>query len=64
MRNLIPAAAAVLLFSSFYSVSADGGAAPAGGLQQGGGRGRGTFPNTQRELASPEVIERERAPPA
>ena len=58
MRNLIPAAAAVLLFSSFYSVSADGGAAPAGGLQQGGGRGRGTFPNTQRELASPEVIER------
>ena len=58
MRNLIPAAAAVLLFSSLYSVSADGGAPPSGALQQGGGRGRGTFPNTQRELASPELIER------
>jgi cytochrome c oxidase cbb3-type subunit 3 len=58
MRNLIAAAAAALLCSSLYSVSADGGASPASAPQQGGGRGRGTFPNTQRELASPEVIER------
>jgi cytochrome c oxidase cbb3-type subunit III len=63
MRNLIPAAAAVLLVSSLYSVSADGRAPAAGGLPaaggiQQGGRGRGTFPNTQRELASPELIER------
>jgi cytochrome c oxidase cbb3-type subunit III len=57
MRNLIAAAAAVLLCSSLYAASPDGGA-PRAGAQQGGGRGRGTFPNTQRTLASPEVIER------
>jgi cytochrome c oxidase cbb3-type subunit 3 len=58
MRHLIAAAAALLLLTSFSSVSADGRAPQAGGPPQGGGRGRGTFPAQQRELASPETIQR------
>lgn len=60
MRNLGLAAAAALLVSSIYSVAgAQGPPAqpPAGGAPQGG-RGRGTFPNTQRALADPAVIQR------
>jgi cytochrome c oxidase cbb3-type subunit 3 len=57
MRHTIAAAAAALLVTSLYSVSATA-RAPQGPPQQGGGRGRGTFPAQQRELASPEVIER------
>jgi cytochrome c oxidase cbb3-type subunit 3 len=58
MRNVIPAAAAVLFLTSFFSVSAQVPVPQGAGQPPGGGRGRGTFPAQQRELASPEVIER------
>jgi cytochrome c oxidase cbb3-type subunit 3 len=71
MRNLVLAAAAAVLTSTIYSgVAAQGppaGGAPQGGAQggaqgrgAGGGQGRGgqTFPNRQRELADPAVIQR------
>lgn len=62
MRNLVLAAAAVLLVTSIYSVAgAQGPPQPPAGVQgqpPAGGRGRGTFPAQQRPLAAPDVIER------
>ena len=68
MRNVVLAAAAAVLTTAVYSgVAAQGppagppqGGAPAGAQGRGAGQGRGgqTFPNRQRELADPAVIQR------
>src|SRR5918995_1613272 len=59
MRNSVLAAAAALLISSMYSVAgAQGPAAQPPGAPQGGRGGGQTFPNRQRQLADPAVIER------
>ncbi|HET7697439.1 MAG TPA: c-type cytochrome [Vicinamibacterales bacterium] len=63
MRNFVLAAAAAVLTSAIYSgVAAQGppaGGAPPGGRGQGpGGRGGQTFPNRQRQLADPAIIQR------
>ena len=56
LRNFVLAAAAAVLTSAMYSgVVAQG--PPAGG-GPGGGRGGQTFPNRQRQLADPAVIQR------
>jgi cytochrome c oxidase cbb3-type subunit 3 len=61
-RNFVLAAAAAVLSTTIYSgVAAQG--PPAGGQGQGGGRGAGrgggqTFPNRQRTLADPAIIQR------